>query len=368
MKSMDEERNTLIDILNKENYDLKEKQIVVWGIGNTARLYQDNIRKLEKEGLNIVYYADSNPQKWESTFNGKPVIDPKQIGDLERVFVVICSMSPKNTAEIKSLLVKSGIEGAGIDRVVFSRHSKEVIETYDMLEDMESKRVYAALIKVRMDVVNPPADIVAPDQYYCLPYFESENENEVLVECGGYIGDTLEAYVRKKNGKFKQVISFEPDFKNRLEFKEKVGELTKEFGLGKEQIILYPYAVGDREEKLHIMRSETDKGNLVQVVPMKEEAGCKDEEVKMVALDDFLTMPYSFLKADTEGYEKEILRGAEKGIREYKPLLAICIYHNAMDFYEIPMLIKRMVPEYKLAVRHHLGTLSETVIYAYREA
>lgn len=62
-----------------------------------------------------------------------------------------------------------------------------------------------------------------------------------------------------------------------------------------------------------------------------------------------------------------MLLGAEKGIKRYKPLLAICIYHNAMDFYEIPMLIKRMVPEYKLAVRHHKETLSETVLYAYVE-
>lgn len=57
--------------------------------------------------------------------------------------------------------------------------------------------------------------------------------------------------------------------------------------------------------------------------------------------------------------------GAENGLRKYRPLLAVCIYHNAVDFYSIPLLIKRILPEYKLAVRHHLDDLSETVVYAW---
>ena len=60
-----------------------------------------------------------------------------------------------------------------------------------------------------------------------------------------------------------------------------------------------------------------------------------------------------------------MLIGASKGIKEYMPLLAICIYHNAVDFYEIPLLIHSLVPEYKLAVRHHSYTLADTVLYAW---
>lgn len=62
-----------------------------------------------------------------------------------------------------------------------------------------------------------------------------------------------------------------------------------------------------------------------------------------------------------------MLLGAEKGIKKYKPKLAVCIYHNAVDFYFIPLLIHSFVPEYKFAVRHHSYELDETVLYVWIE-
>lgn len=87
--------------------------------------------------------------------------------------------------------------------------------------------------------------------------------------------------------------------------------------------------------------------------------------VEVVALDRFLEEPYSFLKADIEGFEYNMLQGAQNGIMKNKPLLAICIYHNEMDLFGIQLLIHQLVPEYKFAVRHHSSTWSETVLYAY---
>ena len=360
------DKNNLINMLNDSKQNLGEKLIVLWGIGNTAKLYQKDIAMLEQEGLNIAYYTVSDSSKWGQTFAGKLIIPPLKLKELDSVFVIICSMNPQMTAEIKVSLTEIGIEYASIDKVIFSRHSREVIECFDILEDAESKRIYFHLIKARMDVVNPPQDIVISDQYYSLPQFSAENENEILVECGTYIGDTIEAYVRKKNRKFGQIISFEPDPDNLLKAQETTQKLLEEFRLGKNQIKLYPYAVGNKEEKVYIERSKTNKGQLTQVIPVNESTN-NEKCIETIVLDKFLTLPYSFLKADVEGYEQRILLGAQKGIQRYKPLLAICIYHSAVDFYKIPLLIKEIVPEYKLAVRHHLNTLSETVVYAYIE-
>lgn len=360
------DKEFLIKILHDSKQNLEDKLIVLWGIGNTAKLYQKNIDILEREGLNIAYYTVSNPDYWGKMFAGKPIISPYKLKELDSVFVIILSMNPKMTYEIKLQLKDIGIEGIPIDKVMFSRHSGKVIECFDMLEDAESKRVYAGLIKARIDVVNPPQDLVTSDQYYSLPQFSAEDESEVLVEAGAYIGNTLEAYVRKKHGKFKKIISFEPDPDNVRKAQETIEKITEEFHLEKNQIELHPYAVGDREEKVLIERSQTNQGQLTRVIPAAEnimDAQC----TKTIVLDDFLTLPYSFLKADVEGYEQNVLLGAEKGIQRYKPLLAICIYHSAADFYEIPLLIKKILPEYRLAIRHHLNTLSETVVYAYTE-
>lgn len=357
------ERSNLIEILNESRKDIAGRQIIVWGVGNTAKLYRENLIELEMEGLNIVCYADSKFRGGE--FNGKPVISPQEIGQMRDVFVIICSMNPVIIAEIQKKLAELEIEGELIDSVIFSRHDREVMEVYDMLEDRESKRVYASLIEARMKGTNPSEDIVTEDQYYVLPQFAEENTEEILIECGAFNGDTLEAYIRKKNGKFGKIISFEPVPDNIREADKRVKRLLEEYALAENKVTLYPYAVGDKEGKALIMRSETNSGNLSQIKSAESGDGRVEKEwVRTVMLDEFLKGPYSFLKADVEGYENKVLHGAEQGIKRYKPLLAICIYHNAMDFYGIPLLIKKMVPEYKMAIRHHKETLSETVVYA----
>ncbi|GHT48154.1 hypothetical protein FACS1894102_0550 [Spirochaetia bacterium] len=84
------------------------------------------------------------------------------------------------------------------------------------------------------------------------------------------------------------------------------------------------------------------------------------------ALDDyFKEQRVSFIKADIESYELDMLHGAQNIIKRDKPLLAICIYHNASDMFTIAKFIKELEPSYKLKVRQHTYTFAETVLYAY---
>lgn len=73
----------------------------------------------------------------------------------------------------------------------------------------------------------------------------------------------------------------------------------------------------------------------------------------------------TFMKADIEGEELHMIRGAQKLIARHKPKLAICIYHNDEDLYEIPMELRRLNPEYKFALRHHKPQFYETVLYCW---
>lgn len=75
----------------------------------------------------------------------------------------------------------------------------------------------------------------------------------------------------------------------------------------------------------------------------------------------------TFLKADIEGAEWDMLLGAENIIRSSRPKIAVCIYHNIFDFYRLPMLLREFVPEYKFSVRHHWNGFNETVLYCYTE-
>ena len=55
----------------------------------------------------------------------------------------------------------------------------------------------------------------------------------------------------------------------------------------------------------------------------------------------------TYLKADVEGFELEVLKGAENLIMRNKPKIAITTYHNENNEQEIVSLVKQFVPEYQ---------------------
>ena len=57
------------------------------------------------------------------------------------------------------------------------------------------------------------------------------------------------------------------------------------------------------------------------------------------------------MKADIEGFELEMLKGAEQTIKNNKPKIAITTYHTQNNPKEIIDLIKSFVPEYNYYVK-----------------
>jgi hypothetical protein len=94
---------------------------------------------------------------------------------------------------------------------------------------------------------------------------------------------------------------------------------------------------------------------------------CAIHEVQTVRLDDVIPAGerITFIKADIEGSEYAMLQGAKRIIQTYKPRLAISIYHEGVDYFRIPQLIKEFMPEYNLAVRHHKKSHVDTDLYAW---
>lgn len=121
--------------------------------------------------------------------------------------------------------------------------------------------------------------------------------------------------------------------------------------------------VSDKSSISYIRRNEV-KGSVSSLVSVPYD---KTEEVRTVTLDEVLPEGFTFLKADIEGYEYKMLLGAGKTIAKCKPRLAICIYHSSTDIYSIPLLVKKLCPEYKLMVRHHSLNISDTLLYAWAD-
>lgn len=83
-------------------------------------------------------------------------------------------------------------------------------------------------------------------------------------------------------------------------------------------------------------------------------------EVSVVTLDSLFAdqgIRIDYLKADIEGFEENMIRGALKTIRESKPKIAITTYHEGQDYEKLIALIKGVVPEYQYLVKgiHYLS-------------
>lgn len=90
---------------------------------------------------------------------------------------------------------------------------------------------------------------------------------------------------------------------------------------------------------------------------------CGKIKVTVHSLDTIIKEKVDFIKLDIEGSDQDAIEGAKKLILDSKPILAICIYHKAEDWYKISKQILDIYNEYKIYLRHYMEGISETVMY-----
>lgn len=195
-----------------------------------------------------------------------------------------------------------------------------------------------------------------PEQYFN-PDFMTFEAEEVFVDAGCYNLETS-LKLRKYAPSVKKVYAFEPDPDN-YEACIKAKEMFHvpqakifPYGTWSKKTTLAFYALGYIGSRLREAGVEMQGERLIEVPVMPI-----DEAIEA---GDRVTM----IKMDVEGAELESLKGAKQTIQRDKPKLAICIYHKPEDIVTIPMYIKRLVPEYRLYIRHHSSEAHDTLLYA----
>lgn len=236
------------------------------------------------------------------------------------------------------------------EKQFFSDHAKELKMVYDLLEDDRSRSVYENILKYRItynwvNLVksrgedNQKTQYIVPELHF--------SDHEIIVDCGAFTGDTVKLFYENIPGC--RVVALEPEEKNF----ESLQNLKFEG--------LKAIKCGAWSEDTTLTFSDEGGGTTSGTV---SDSGNIRIEVK--ALDNLLEcQSATYVKMDIEGAEMEALKGAEKIIKENRPKLAICIYHKPQDFFEIPLYIKNLNPDYKLFIHHHhIHRISETVLYA----
>ena len=78
--------------------------------------------------------------------------------------------------------------------------------------------------------------------------FDKISDHEVLFDCGAYTGDSVLDFIKQTKGKYKKIISFEPDEKN---FK-KLESLVEKHGL--QGVEIKKQATGSKNGKIGFVR------------------------------------------------------------------------------------------------------------------
>jgi len=132
------------------------------------------------------------------------------------------------------------------------------------------------------------------------------------------------------------VISFEPDKKTFLKLKKNI-ELNK-----LDNIKIYNLGLGDKNEDLFLKSMRNNGHNYI----VKSDSG--HEKIKITQLNqlDIKTMP-SLIKIDVEGYEKKVLQGATKILKNQKlNAMIIEISHHCERYQDTINDILKLINEY----------------------
>ena len=186
-------------------------------------------------------------------------------------------------------------------------------------------------------------------QYNIKNIFEVKND-AVVFDIGAFKGDTAYFFSKKCSNKAR-IYAFEPDennYKVLLKIKDKY-KLNN--------VIASNILFSNSETEINFLSMYLNR----PAVKMKSTTIDKFVEENNIEKIDYIKM-------DVEGAEKNILEGAIKTIRKFKPSLAIAIYHGGKlfmeDFYNIPIFIKNIINEdYEYYIRTFHPAGLETILF-----
>lgn len=232
-------------------------------------------------------------------------------------------------------------------------HREDFLWLYGRLSDYRSKNTLLAILcnwcTHDLQRLENTKETLYGD-YFDLDIFPY-GRDEVFVDLGAYIGDTALEYMRRYGG-CRKMYCYEITDTSFVRLQRDTAQYS--------QIECRKKGVSDHHGTMFVTQNDDRSANMLT------DSAHGKTEVEVVALDEDITEPVTFIKMDIEGAEQAALRGAAGHIRRSHPKLAICTYHNNEDIWKIPRMIDEIQPGYCFYMRHNGGNMipSEYVLLA----
>jgi FkbM family methyltransferase len=343
---------------------------VIFGCGQLGRFV---LPALRRAGIEPLAYCDNNPHRWGTAIDGVPVVSPADAlsRHADRAFVLLAAY---NASAIQRQLQESGWDRIVTYPAFFWKHAAslpaeerlelpdrilddaaEIPGAFELLADEKSRCEFLTQLRWRclMDYEclpqhDSPRDMYFPDDLFRL------SEDEVLVDCGAFDGDSMQTFLERTGNRFGHIYVVEPDPANLAALAARVSAYPAETAA---RITTLPFALGSHDGVVRFS-ADGDVGSKVAIGGTVE-LPCRK-------LDTLFPGPErpTLIKMDIEGAETEAIPGAARLIARCRPILAVCAYHRCDHLWIIPQLLKRAYPGAKIFLRRYAEECWETVYYA----
>ena len=337
-----------------------QKSIVMYGMGNGA----DKILAVcAQKGITVCDFFASDGFVRGHCFHGKQVLswgEIKQKYGVENLIVLLSfgTSRPEVLENIYRIADEAELYapdvpafGNGVfDRAFLENNREEIESAYALLSDDTSRAVFENVLRFKLtgkpqylrNAENDPDDVmrelIRPDRL------------TAYADLGAYNGDTVRQLLSHAPA-LKKVWAMEPDARNYKKLnayaqaEDRAQVLAVQAGAWSCEDTLFFDASGNRNASFGANRSDT------------LDRPAKLSSIAAMPLDKVLAGErVDYIKYDVEGAEKEALLGSVGSIRAHRPLLLVSLYHRNEDLFALPLLIRKLFPDYShFALRRFAG-------------
>jgi FkbM family methyltransferase len=342
--------------LRTELGDLHSRKLAIYGAGFLGRWAR---HWLPENGYTLTTCFDSNPARIGGDFDGLPIRDPFAAGGEPVDLTLITARHA--VKPVSARLAEAGMKHMPFEAFFVALRFEDFAREYETLADDRSREVLRVVLNAMLTGDARLCEtIYEKDQYFCLPPFCGVEE-EIYIDAGAYVGDSVERFLWAHAGNFKAIHAFEPAGRQFAALTKRCERLTDEWAIQPGKLQINHMALGASRATLAGASQSGQAQSYALTAASADEPG-----IPVVSLDDYLQGgPASFIKADVEGMEMALLAGARQTIATFRPRLAICAYHYPSDIPDIMSAIRAICPDYQFALRHHAPRQLETVLYAW---
>lgn len=222
-----------------------------------------------------------------------------------------------------------------------TKYEQELQEVYELLADEQSRLVFSATLNYKLSGKIEYLFECTTHRVDDIRTLLVPTADEVYMDLGAYNGDTIKELGGLTDWRWREVIAVEPDRRSCRKLRALAEELVQR-GLSVE---VHEAGIWSEAGELGF----SDSGGRQSTFIGGEKKSVPVTTIDAVAAGRSVTL----IKMDVEGAEMQAIAGGRQTLEKFAPKLFVAAYHYDVDLFRLPLLLKELVPQYKIYLRKH---------------